>query len=695
MRGTRIVAVLTAATSRAEAKHGGPLSSGRRSTSQGDFHFGFGIPPAISPDSGRGLDWTHEAFLAQQSRRQNLTVDSDQFGCMLRENRFMPRFVIPGSQRIPLSLVGGLAILGAAALGLRLSFSRPPGSPAAARLERGTVRRSLANTAEGSGRSPVQSNFRPGAAESETIGGEREPPSVTQFPEVIERLEAAWTSAVMRARESVVTLEFSCPEKPPETRLVATGVVIDERGFVISIRVDPPAAAATVPEGAKLPSPIVARDVAGRCYLARWVAADPETGVTLLRIAPGRVRPIEVLESELRVGAAVVVVGNPLGLEHSASRGQIAGIDRTIGLGARELGGLLQVQAPLYPGDSGAVVADLRGRWAGLIRSGLGSPSGDRSGRDNQFGFAIPARSALWVADQLQRWGRVERAYLGVRLDVGPDVEPLPPPTAEDHSETPTSEANREAKPQGTTVVGVGALVRDVIPDTPAAAAGLQVGDLIVGVEGRSVRSPQDLIDRLDWIPAFQRIHLDVLRGRHPARKPITASLTTGRRPIPKPQPSVTFEAPNAVPSPTLSPSSQPRVPDDFQTERLPHGPADSLAPLPRGVAGLRSERPADAQVVSAVVSPPQPAQSSAPSGGNLLPFAAAQAEGSLPKAAPSGPTDRPSEAQGVEPTPVSSSTDELRLRLERLEHRLMLLEASLGGAAVPGSAKPAVAGGP
>src|SRR6202041_1503810 len=118
----------------------------------------------------------------------------------------------------------------------------------------------------------------------------------------------------------------------------------------------------------------------------------------------------------------VFVVGNPFGMGHSVSRGHVAALERALELGSRQLGGLIQIQAPLYPGDSGGAVVNLQGDWLGLIRSGLAkqrsdsasvsgpgathprststaSPSSSfaatdvalgRPERDTDFGFAIP-----------------------------------------------------------------------------------------------------------------------------------------------------------------------------------------------------------------------------------------------------------------------------------------------------------------
>ena len=250
----------------------------------------------------------------------------------------------------------------------------------------------------------------------------------------LERLERRMAAAIARARESVVALEYTAPDAPPGTRRVATGVVINHHGEVLSVRIDQPRAS-QAPPAARNPSLIVARDVSGRCYSVHWVAADPESGLTLLRLPPRAVRPIQAAATGPNLGSQVFVVGNPFGMGHSVSRGHVAGLDRVLELGTRQLGGLIQVQAPLYPGDSGAAVVNLQGDWLGLIRSGLAIPgpasetgpttsmpgsitpsrlspslaptdiSIDRPEHNTDFGFAIPVHDVLWIADQLRNVG--------------------------------------------------------------------------------------------------------------------------------------------------------------------------------------------------------------------------------------------------------------------------------------------------
>jgi S1-C subfamily serine protease len=367
-----------------------------------------------------------------------------------------------------------------------------------------------------------------------------------------ERFERRVAATMARARKSVVALEYTAAEAPAGTRRVATGVVINNRGEILSIRIDPPPARPAPGTGRNL-APIVACDSLGRRHVAQWVAADPETGLTLLRVSPRAVQPIRTAADGPQLGNQVFVVGNPSGMGQSVSRGYVAGLDRALELGTSQLGGLIQVQAPLYPGDSGAAVVDLRGDWLGLIRGGLAIPGWGRAsdpgpghgppgstlapgqsppadamdpdddpltaagrlGQDTDFGFAIPTRDALWIADQLRAHGRVDRAYLGVRLErMIAAASPLAP--------------SEPAAPPGD-----GAVVREVLGGTPAARAGLRPGDRIVAVDGQPIRSPHDLIDRLDRIPAGTTILLGVVRGAERRRPRIALSLQTASRPDP------------------------------------------------------------------------------------------------------------------------------------------------------------------
>jgi serine protease Do len=324
------------------------------------------------------------------------------------------------------------------------------------------------------------------------------PPSQAQAQ--AEDQEDRWLSeAIDRARVSTVALEYNPGD--PTLRRVATGVVVTQGGDVISVRVEPR-------EGRDRES-IVARDSFGHEHPARFVAADPETGLTLLKVEAKDIRPIAPTARAALLGAAVFLIGHPYHLGQSVSVGNIAGLDRRVQYGPRPLGGLIQVQVALHPGDSGALLADRKGGWLGLIRGGLATPDAKD---DNNLGFAIPAPDALWVAEQLLTHHRVDRAYLGIRF------------------------GKESSEP--------GARVSRVVPGSPAEKAGLLEGDRIVRLDAWPIRTRVDLTDRLDRIAADTEVTLEFARG--PASTSTQAAVRTTSRP------SYAEAAPKPAPEPSL-----------------------------------------------------------------------------------------------------------------------------------------------
>ena len=193
------------------------------------------------------------------------------------------------------------------------------------------------------------------------------------------------------------------------------------------------------------------------------LGADRETDIAVLRISSEK--PLTILKTgdsdDLKVGQWVIAAGNPLGYTGSFSIGIISALGRSgvplpEGPSYQEF---IQFDATVGPGSSGGPLLDLDGRVIGVITalSSWQTSSG--------FGFAIPINTALWVAESLIEEGRLVRGYLGVR------IQDLTPELAE-------GLGLRSAQ---------GALVTEVLPETPAEKAGLQEGDVILKVGDQAV----------------------------------------------------------------------------------------------------------------------------------------------------------------------------------------------------------------
>jgi len=353
-----------------------------------------------------------------------------------------------------------------------------------------------------------------GVALATRAPADRAPAAIAAPPAAVAEDEARRLArAIGLARASTVALEYGSRDASGRRR-VATGVVVSERGDILSVEVDPPPAR---PDHER-PS-IVARDEAGHRHRASWVAADPETGLTLLRVEADDIRPALPASRAPELGSEALMIGNPYGLGHSVGRGFIAGVGRRVKLGPRPLGGLIQVQMPLHPGDGGAQLADLDGAWLGVVRGGLGPPDAGPAQGDENLGLAIPARDALWVAGQLREHGKVDRAYLGVWF-------------------------NRDGDEEGAEFSGVRL-------GSPADLAGLKPGDRVVRLDDRPVRSADDLTDRLDRTAAGAEVAIEFARGT--AR--IIQTLRTASRPPDPPAPAIALNpAPPANPAPAPAP---------------------------------------------------------------------------------------------------------------------------------------------
>jgi S1-C subfamily serine protease len=216
------------------------------------------------------------------------------------------------------------------------------------------------------------------------------------------------------------------------------------------------------------------------------VGVDPLADLAVLRIREGRPPTATLGNADtLRIGQLVVAVGNPLGLAGSVTAGVISALGRSLpvrdGRRTRLIDDVIQTDAALNPGNSGGALADSAGRVVGINTAvaGIG------------LGLAVPINSTTrTIISELMTTGRVRRAFLGV---AGAPA-PLPPQVA-------TRLSQRR-----------GLRLMEVVPGSPAAKAGLYLGDIIVSAGGKPVQGVQD-IQRLMLGPAIgQRLPITVLR---------------------------------------------------------------------------------------------------------------------------------------------------------------------------------------
>lgn len=199
---------------------------------------------------------------------------------------------------------------------------------------------------------------------------------------------------------------------------------------------------------------------------ATLAGRDPKTDLALLKIEYDKPLPTVSFGNSdtARVGDWVVAVGNPFGLGGTVTTGVVSARGRSIGSGSFD--DYIQIDAPINRGNSGGPTFNLQGEVIG-VNTAIYSPNGGSVG----IGFAIPANIAKPVLEQLKDKGKVVRAWLGVHVqEVTPDI----------------------AESLGLKSRG-GALVASVVADSPAAKAGVKIGDVILSLDGRDVEKVQAL----------------------------------------------------------------------------------------------------------------------------------------------------------------------------------------------------------
>lgn len=297
------------------------------------------------------------------------------------------------------------------------------------------------------------------------LGGvEAEPPSSAVLKH-LDALQDAFANIAEQTKPAVVSLKIKGSFRHPRLegrgppggaiprRSGGSGLIVDPRGYILTNN--------HVIEGA------------GKIEVILWdnrrlegevIGRDPKADLAVIRVKSDEPLPVAKLgdSDKVRIGEWAIAIGSPFGLDQTVTVGVISGTGRSeVGLAQYE--NYIQTDAAINPGNSGGPLLNLRGEVIG-INTAVFSQGGS-------IGFAIPITMARRIMKQLIEKGRVVRGYIGVF------IQPV------------TEEIAEQFGLKGTE----GALVSDVMPDTPASKGGIQRGDVIVKFEGRAVERVSQL----------------------------------------------------------------------------------------------------------------------------------------------------------------------------------------------------------
>jgi len=311
----------------------------------------------------------------------------------------------------------------------------------------------------------------------------------------------SFDAACARARRSVVTvlgvrsnesLRSAEGAPPRPMRSLASGFVIDRRGHVVT-------AASVVRDCDR----IQVRLEDGRAVTALLLGTDDASDIALLQLPITDVPALPwAPEPSAPVGSWVAALGQGIGGPPQPSFGTV---QRRY---EQPLGSLLLLTNEVFPGFSGAPAVNARGELVGLIVGRLADAPADwvsSEGETAGTSFALAADDLRTVLDHIERYGRVRRGFLGVRMVQGEIVD--------------ASHPNDSFK--------IGVRVEDVLPGSPAAQVGLRSGDLVVGWNGETLASPEDLMRHVEgsppgtiaalvWVRADERIDGSLVVGAKP-----------------------------------------------------------------------------------------------------------------------------------------------------------------------------------
>ena len=329
-----------------------------------------------------------------------------------------------------------------------------------------------------------------------------------KIPQTLESLSVAFEDLSRRVSPSVVQVIVTgygvTGEEAPSAdallglrRTGGSGVILDTSGYIITN--------SHVIEGARRVQVLVPRPAGGTTSILRpraqavdatIVGVDSETDLAVLKITERNLPALTLSDSDtLRQGQLVFAFGSPLGLENSVSMGIVSAVGRQLELDDPMV--YIQTDAPINPGNSGGPLVDTAGRVVGINTLIL-----SQSGGNEGIGFAAPSNIVKTVFEQIRAGGRVRRGTIGVYAQ----------------TITPTLAAALKL-PQAW-----GVILGDVFPQTPAAAAGLRIGDLVLSLDGKRMENGRQFEVNLYRRAVGDTVTVEVLRDGQSMKFPVAVA---------------------------------------------------------------------------------------------------------------------------------------------------------------------------
>lgn len=304
-------------------------------------------------------------------------------------------------------------------------------------------------------------------------------------PQVVTSEEKAVIAVVDKAAPSVVAIgatqqvinpfdPFALPKEQQST--IGTGFIVSSKGIIVTNR--------HVVADTTASYTVVTKD--GKKLSITKIYRDPSLDLAIIQVSNGGLQPITLGDSgKLKVGQTAIAIGNALGrFDNTVTTGVVSGLGRSVSAGdpfsgaSESLDNLIQTDAAINPGNSGGPLLNSSGEVIGV---NVATTQGAQN-----IGFAFPVNSIKSILTQFETTGTVSRAFLGIRYTfITQDVAKL------------------RNYPQG-------ALIQDVVVDSPAEKAGLKQGDIVTKINGKDITSQGVLSQEIANKKAGESVSLEV-----------------------------------------------------------------------------------------------------------------------------------------------------------------------------------------